>query len=197
MNILFSLISSFLFALSANADNFVVGLSYGVKKIEIGIKSNLIISIITMLGTIISMWLSKIIVGYIPMGFANMIGGIMLILIGGWTIVEPLVKSIRPPVGILKNPDKADRDKSSHIDSKEAVTLAFALSINNIGLGIGASITGLNIFLTGGFTFIFSIIMIVFGYFVGSYYLSTIFNKKATIISGIIIMALGIFEIFV
>lgn len=197
MNILFSLISSFLFALSANADNFVVGLSYGIKKIEIGIKSNLIISIITMLGTIISMSLSKIIVSYIPINFANMIGGIMLILIGGWTIVEPLLKSIKPAVDILKNPEKADRDKSSHIDSKEAITLALALSVNNIGLGIGASITGLSIFLTGAFTFIFSIIMLLLGYFVGSYYLSTIFNKKATIISGIIIMGLGIFEIFV
>src|SRR5699024_2669375 len=176
--------------------NFVVGLSYGIKKIEIGFISNLIISIITMVGTIISMSLSKILVNLIPNNVANLIGGIILILIGSWTVIKPLLKNVQS-VGILDNPEQVDKDNSSHIDSKEALILALALSINNIGLGIGASITGLSIVLTSVFTFIFSLIMLVLGYFFGSYYLSNLFSKRATIISGLIIIALGVFEIFV
>ena len=189
-------LSSLLFALSANADNFVVGLSYGICKIKIGLASSLLVSLITMAGTIFSMSLSRILVNYIPGNSANLIGGIMLMLIGGWTIVESLLKRVQT-VEILKNPEKADKDNSSHIDAKESIILALALSINNIGLGIGASITGLNILLTSALTFIFSIIMLVVGCFLGSFYLSKLFSKRATIISGLIIIALGIYEIFV
>lgn len=191
-----SVISSLLFALSCNADNFIVGISYGLKEIKIGWISNLIISLITMIGTILSMTLSKIVVNYIPTNIANIIGGIMLILLGIWTIIKPLLNNIQP-IKILEKPESADKDKSLHIDSKEAVALALALSINNVGLGIGASITGLNIVLTAAFTFIFSMGLIVAGYIFGSYYLSKLFNKRTTIASGLLIIILGILEILV
>lgn len=191
-----NVLSSLLFATSANADNFVVGLSYGINNIKIGLISNLLISLITMTGTIISMALSRIILEFMPIFLANIIGGAMLILIGIWTITKPLLNNIQSN-SILENPEKADKDESSHIDSKEATTLALALSINNVGLGIGASITGLNIILTATFTFIFSMAMIVIGYFFGSYYLSKFFNKRATIVSGLLIIILGILEILV
>lgn len=190
------ILSSLLFAISANADNFVVGLSYGINKIKIGILSSLVISLITSIGTIISMSFSQVIVRFIPGNLSNLIGSISLIFIGLYTIAEPFLKSIQSD-GILKNPEKADKDNSSNIDLKESLSLAFALSINNIGLGIGASITGLNIFLTSLFTFIFSLLMLLTGYFLGSYYLSKLFSKRATIVSGLIIIALGVYEIFI
>lgn len=191
-----NMLSSLLFAISANTDNFVVGLSYGINKIKIGLTSNLLISLITMTGTFLSMSLSKVIVNFIPTSVANIIGGVMLILIGIWTIVKPSLNNIQS-VNILENPEKADKDKSLHIDPKESITLALALTINNIGLGIGASITGLNILFTTILTFIFSIIMLIFGYFFGSYYLSKLFSKRAIIISGLLIISLGVFEIFI
>lgn len=191
-----NILSSFLFAISANTDNFVVGLSYGIKKIKINLVSNILISLITLTGTVLSMSFSKMIVILIPTNLSNIIGSTMLILIGAWTIIKPLFKNIHSD-SILENPEKADKDKSSNIDAKESVTLALALTLNNIGLGIGASITGLNILITSIFTFVFSLLMIIAGYFLGSYYLSKKFTKKATLISGLIIISLGIFEIFI
>jgi|SRR5690554_6015729 len=191
-----NILSSFLFAISANTDNFVVGLSYGIKKIKINLVSNILISLITLTGTVLSMSFSKMIVILIPTNLSNIIGSTMLILIGAWTIIKPLFKNIHSD-SILENLEKADKDKSSNIDAKESVTLALALTLNNIGLGIGASITGLNILITSIFTFVFSLLMIIAGYFLGSYYLSKKFTKKATLISGLIIISLGIFEIFI
>jgi len=190
------ILSSLLFAVSANIDNFVVGLSYGTKKIKINLSSNFLVSLISLAGTILSMALSKIVVKLIPVNLSNLLGSAMLILIGCWTIVKPLFKGLKSD-GILDNPEKADKDNSLSIDAKESVTLAFALTINNVGLGIGASITGLNIVLTSLLTFIFSLIMIKAGYFLGSYFFSKLFSKKATIISGLIIIALGITEMFI
>lgn len=190
------ILSSLLFAISANADNFVVGLSYGIKKVKIGLASNFLIALVSLLGTVISMSISKIIVNFIPENISNLIGSIMLILIGGWTIVKSLLKSADSD-SILENPKKIDKDNSSNIDIKESVVLALALTVNNSGLGIGAAATGLNIITTSLLTFVFSLLMITVGYFLGSQCLSKIFSKRATIISGAIIIALGIFEIFV
>ena len=189
------ILSSLVFAISANTDNFVVGVSYGIKKIKIGLVSNLLIALISLLGTILSMSVGKIIFNFLPGNTSNLIGSIILIIIGGWTIVKPLLKSISD--GVLENPEKVDIDNSSNIDAKESIILAFALTINNVGLGIGASITGLNIVITSSLTFVFSLLMIIVGYALGSYYLSKVFSKNATIISGLIIIALGIYEMFI
>ncbi len=188
-----NILSSLLYAISANTDNFVVGLSYGIKKIKVGHVSNLLISFITMIGTILSMLLSKGIVKLLPINGSNVVGSTILILIGVWTIVKPLIKGVDSDC-ILDNPEKADKDNSSTIDVKESIILALALSINNVGLGIGASITGLNILLTSILTFVLSFLMITFGCYLGSYYFSKLFSKRATIVSGVIIITLGIFE---
>lgn len=190
------LLSSLLFALSANTDNFVVGLSYGIKRIKIKIISNFLIATISLFGTIVSMLMGRIIINLIPRSISNSLGSIILIIIGSWTIIKTLIEKSSNG-GLLDNPEKADLDMSASIDAKESIALAFALTINNLGLGIGASITGLNIIITSLFTFIFSILTIIIGYSLGSNFLSNIFSKKATIVSGLIIIILGIYEILI
>ena len=190
------ILSSLLFAISANTDNFVVGLTYGIKRIKIGWLSNLLIALISLLGTVISMCAGKLIFNFIPEIASNFIGGIILILIGAWSVFN-LFFSKKTSDGILENPENADKDNSLNIDVKESVILALALTINNIGLGVGASITGLNIVLTSNFTFFLSLVMIEIGYVLGSRFFSKLFCKKATLISGLIIIALGVYEMLI
>ena len=95
----------------------------------------------------------------------------------------------------MDNLENADKDNSQDIDSKEAVTLALALSINNIGLGIGASITGLNILMTSIFTFLLSLLMIRIGYHLGQNYFSKMVGKRTEIVSNLMIIILGAVEI--
>jgi putative Mn2+ efflux pump MntP len=185
-----------LFALSANADNFAVGLCYGIRRIKVGFKSNLIIALITFSGTILSMTAGKLIFGLISPDISRFIGSGILILLGIWTLLKSLFKN-RQSYGILEYPEKADKDNSQHIDIKEAVPLALALTVNNIGIGIGASAAGLDIFFTSAATFFFSMLTIMAGYLTGLKYFSKILNKKAAVISAFIIIFLGIFEIFI
>lgn len=121
------ILSPLLFAISANTDNFVVGLSYGIKKIKIGLVSNLLIALISLVGTILSMSVGKIIFDFVPENASNLIGSIILILIGSWTIVKPLFKKIRSD-DVLENPEKVDKDNSSSIDAKESVTSCFRIN---------------------------------------------------------------------
>lgn len=203
------ILSSIIFAFTANIDNFTVGISYGLKKIKIDIYSNLIIGLITGVGTFFSMSLGLVFKNYIGGSISTVIGGIILITIGLYFIwdghpkknkAREIVKSdndnFTSYFKLLESPEKADKDKSGHIDKKEAIALALALSLNNIGLGIGASISGLNILIVTIFTFIFSLLTITFGYIFGDSYLSKILGKYASMVSGLIIIILGLYEIY-
>lgn len=203
------ILASIVFAFIANIDNFTVGIAYGIKRIKIDIYSNLMIALITGIGTFFSMSIGLIISKNIGVFSSSIIGGVILVSIGIYFIWDSIPKKnnrvkdtsteedYNNYFQLLESPEKADVDKSGHIDIKEAITLALALSLNNLGLGIGASISGLNIFIITIFTFIFSIITIYIGYILGDSYLSKILGKYATMVSGIVIIILGIYEIFI
>lgn len=197
------ILSILLFALTSNIDNFTVGLAYGIKKIKVSISSNILIAFISALGTFISMSAGLIISKFIPMDISNILGAGIIVLIGLWFIKDFFTKknskvsTDNQLISVLNNPYEADTDNSGYIDIKESITLAFALTINNLGLGIGASITGLNIMYTTLVTFIFSILTISLGSLLGNSYLSKMFGKYAPLISGIIMVLLGVYEMFV
>ena len=96
---------------------------------------------------------------------------------------------------ILINNKTADTDGSGNIEAKEAISLALALSINNFALGLGASMSGISIPLTTIFTFIFSILILILGLKIGNSFLSKIFGKYSSLISAIIIISMGIFQL--
>lgn len=201
-------LSVILFALSANIDSLAVGTAYGMKKIKISALSNFIIALISVAGTVIAMLIGLALSKFIPVYIANIIGNLILIAIGLWFLKDYIMKNIRHkekpeaegPLNlcaeILDNPEKADADSSGEIDLRETVILTLALTINNFGLGIGASIAGFNIAATAVFTFIFSLVFIRLGYKLGKGVLSNIIGKYTDLVSGIVIIALGIIEMF-
>ncbi|QSZ26418.1 sporulation membrane protein YtaF [Aceticella autotrophica] len=197
-----------LYSISANIDNFVVGIAYGIKKIKIGFYSNLLIAVVSTTGTYLSLLIGKIIGKLIFLNITNLIGSIMLILIGLWFILDFFLKKnqkipsekcdndIKNYKELLDKPEKADLDNSGYITIKESIPLAFALTINNIGLGVAAGLAGLNILITTCLTFFFSILSIILGYLIGNCCLSKIFGYYAPLASGIIIVILGLIESF-
>lgn len=82
------LISIFLLAIASNVDNLAIGIAYGVKKIKIGKLSNLVISLVTGIGTYISISVGKTISNYLAGSLSNLIGSFVLIAIGLWVIWE-------------------------------------------------------------------------------------------------------------
>lgn len=201
-----SFLSIIIFVIAASLDILVVSFAYGLKNIKINFSSTLVIAFISALGTLISMILGKLFLGVIPLKLGDIIGGLVLLGIGLYSIYSYFKekKALPPhdsdnnssPIFILENPEVADKDKSGNIDFKESLALAIALSINNFGLGIGASISGLNISFTTITTFFVSLIFISFGFYLSK----KIKNKKiadnSNLISGVIIILLSLFIIF-
>lgn len=203
--------SALLLAISANLDTFAVAISYGLKKVKLSFSSIVLIAFITSVGTFLSMYLGVIITDYISIQVANLIGSIMLICMGIWFVVGHFrEKSVSQSYcdccdkkstyceicKILDDPIKADKDNSGNIDFKECLTLSLALSLNNVGLGVAASIAGINIYLNTTFTFIVTFLGFWIGGAIGRSYFSKLCGQYSGIVSGILIIAIGVSQIF-
>ena len=198
------ILSALSFSLSSNLDNVVVGIAYGIKKVKIGIISNLIIAFVTSIGTYLSMLAGAYISKFLPRSFANAFGALIIIILGIYFIIQSITKLIKNTKSkelALKNitdmieyAQKSDLDNSGDINMKEALIVAFGLTFNNLGTGVAASITGVNIQLTVIFTFILSIFTIIFGGAIGNHVLGKILGKYASLFSGVLLIILGIIE---
>ncbi|WP_082191285.1 sporulation membrane protein YtaF [Peribacillus loiseleuriae] len=202
------------FAVSSSIDNLGVGISYGIRKIRVGIGANVLIAVICFLmsitGITFGMWLSQILPGMFPV----IIGALLLVIIGVRIILlatprkkeksqvvqdsNTQSKSIK---GILENPEVADLDQSGAIGWGEAVVLGVALSANALTNGLGAGLLGfspLAISLTAAIgSFISVWIGVKLGYKladvrIGSFTL----GQFGTILSGIIILVLAFTAFF-
>ena len=181
-----SFLSILLFVIAASLDILVVSLAYGLKDIKINFSSTLVIASISALGDII--------------------GGLVLLALGFYSIYSYFKEkkiltshnseNNSSPTFILENPEVADKDKSGNIDFKESLALSLALALNNFGLGIGASISGLNIAFTTISTFIISLIFISLGFYLSKTIKSKNISKNSNLIAGIIIIILSLFIIF-
>ncbi len=237
------LLSSLFLSSASNVDNFAVAIAYGVKKLRIDWLSNLLIALVSALGTILSMSVGTVISRHLPPPVANLLGSGVLIAIGImgiWDTLERERKRTRQKarrnqmsrsmvmagsasqfaeatigeeqasVGgdmvampqlsyetYLENPEQADKDRSGHIDVKEALALAFGLTINNLASGVGAGISNLSIAFTAALTFIFSIASVISGYFLGERLSTRMTGMWAGIISGLMVVGVGIYEYFI
>jgi len=97
---------------------------------------------------------------------------------------------------ILENPNHIDSDKSNHIDMRECLNLSIAIILNNSATFFAASITGVSISFSILFNFIITIVSVYFAHFNSDIFISKWFSKYSNLISGIILITLGIYEIF-
>lgn len=187
-------LSAVLFAFSANMDNLPLGIAYGMRGIHIALSRNLMIAFITSLGTLASMGLGNIITLFVPAKVASAIGSCILITIGLWFIVKPLlVKATEEK----KEEEKEEENAIRIITIKESFVLALALMVNNMGFGIGAKIAGLPTVLTTCCTFVCSLFLLAGGVHLGKRFGNGFLGQKSELISGVIIVFLGIYEFFI
>lgn len=199
------IVSALLFSLSSNFDNIVVGLAFGIKKIHLDAVSNLTVAIITTTGTVIAMLFGRWLSGYIPNRIGNDLGAGIIILLGVYFSIQGIVKLLKEKKSgsyamkstkeMAEEIDASVQDKA-HIRYREIVVVAFGLTFNNLGTGIAASITGVNIGLTAMCTFVISLIALWFGSKLGGRVVGPLLGDYAPAVSGILLVILGLIEMF-
>mgnify|MGYP004510514685 CR=1 FL=1 len=153
-----------LLAVSLSIDALGIGVSYGLRSIKIPLSAKLIVSIVSILFTGCAVLIGNVILMWLPKTAAQLIGCLMLFILGVFIILQALFskkkqKKEKPkkdtifsaplkPFGItiqvIRNPVSCDFDHSAHIDAFEAIYLGAALSIDSFGAGISSAVSGLN-----------------------------------------------------
>lgn len=200
------ILSALLFSLSFNLDNIVIGAAYGIQKIKVGKTANLIIAAVTTAGTYLSMLFGTWLSGFLPESAANQIGAGAVILLGLYFLLQSLFKrtetagpkelALKDVSDMMEYAEESDRNHNGKIDKKEALAVAAGLTLNNLGTGIAASVTRVNLPVTVVATFVLSLFTVLLGEAVGSRALGRLFGKYAPLFSGVLLIALGIFEFF-
>lgn len=192
------LISSLLFGISSSLDALLVGISLGLRKIRILFWQNLLISLITLTGTCLSVTVGKKLAPLLPELLGSYVGSIVLILLGIYYIMKWVLNLIKQRRKVLSNEMIQTSHTEEHPSLKiiEVLLLSFTLSINNMGMGLAASMTGLPLLPAAIVTVLCSILFLFLGNRLGKTHLLLFLRHQADPISGILLIGLGIFQFF-
>jgi putative sporulation protein YtaF len=188
----------------------IIGLAYGARKIRVPFRSNFAIALFSGFATLISSFFGNLLSNYIPSNLGNIIGGSIVGIIGFYTLGSCLLKKIKSYQfhegshlfidnikAVMDNPSIADRDYSGDISLKESVLLGIALAVNCLGTGFGAGMTGVNTLVLTSAVIFFSLATISLGAVIGRKYAAKYLGEKATIIGGVLLIAVGVYQILI
>lgn len=182
-----------LVGMAANLDNLGIGLAYGVKKMKIPFTSNMTIAIVSMIVTYLSVLLGGVLIEFISQHKANVVGSILLCGIGLYTIFSNKFACAKSE----ENLERIDKDQNNIISIKEAFVLGLILSLNCIAGGIGIGANGISAIFTVISIGFFSILTFAIGGHFGLILSKTFIGKNSTLLSGMILIGIGIFELFI
>lgn len=192
-------------AVAANLDNAGVGIAYGVRKIHISPLANLLVAIISGIATLVSGWAGRFLSHYIHPDIAIFIGAIVMFAVGLWVMSEPIrerrkrerARQAGNVIGrILDDPATADFDHSKTISLLEASVLGVALAMNAFAGGFDAGVTHLDVWETTLFVTVFSYLLLGLTAFLGRRYAARALGDKATVIAGLLLIAIGVHQIW-
>ncbi len=204
----------FLVALATSIDAFVIGTSYGMRKISMRKGVIFQISSISTLVIGASMLMGRGILYFMPGVLAKLISSTIIFLLGALFFVQALIKYKFPSdrqerrfigsirigflgiiIEILRQPEKADFDRSKTIDAGEALFLGAAISLDGGAVGFASSISGISIPMTLVLCFILNSLCIIAGLNLGSMYSRHNIREKVMFLPGIILMIFGILKL--
>ncbi|WP_200759731.1 manganese efflux pump [Effusibacillus dendaii] len=198
-------LSIVLIGLASNLDNLGIGVSFGMRTTKIPFISNLIIAIISMIATSLSLLLGEYFSGFVSSMVANFVGGILIVMVGVWSIWSDIHKSRAgtaspeegPIIHIIRKPSDADINQDHVISCKESVTLGLALGLNCMTSGFGAGISGVSPVWATISVGLFSLLTIALGVRMGDRIAHTWFGRYSNLCAGLLLIGIGFYEIAV
>ncbi|MEI5905497.1 sporulation membrane protein YtaF [Bacillus spongiae] len=201
-------ISLLLLAFAVSLDSFSTGLTYGLRKMGMPLKSILIISFCSAGSLLAAMSLGQMLQNILSADWASRIGGLILVMLGLWvlyqffqpekqveqdgTILNVEIKSLGVVVQILKRPLSADIDRSGTITGIEALLLGVALSLDAFGAGIGAALLGFSPFFLAVCVVLMSFAFLSSGLKLGQLFSHLQWVQRVSFLPGIILIFIGI-----
>ncbi|MFB4162989.1 sporulation membrane protein YtaF [Alteribacillus sp. JSM 102045] len=211
------LISLSLLAFAVSVDSFGAGLAYGLRGLELPVKSLLFIGFCSGFSVLIGGSAATLLSKYVPSAITEAMGGGILILIGIWALSQVIKDNKSSPiegdypslskedkkkkgmlsqvVSIIKRPDEADMDRSGSISTREAAFLGAALSLDAFGAGIGASLLGLSPFILAGAVAFMCAVFLTIGMKGGKKLAAFEIVQKLSFLPGVLLICLGLWNL--
>ena len=212
------LFSAILLAVSLSMDALGIGISYGLRKVQVATLPKVIISLISLIFTALAIGIGNVIALILPEQLAKLIGSAMLVILGVVVIIQALggnstsenkkkptpktwswtIKSLGVTIKITRAPIANDIDKAPAINVKESLYLGVALSIDSFGAGISSAVAGVNNILVPALVGICQFIFLSLGLYCGSK-LTTIQKINSNffmLLSGAILIVLACVRCF-
>ena len=195
------LVPSLLFGVSASLDALLVGVSYGVRGVRIRLWQNLFISLVTLSGTCLSISFGSILIPLVPPLISSYAGSLILLILGIYYILKWLLASSQQ-----QKPDHLLDQKQSALKTveqpcgclsiAEVLFLSLSLSVNNLGIGLSASLTGLTLVPAAVATCLCSVLFLLAGNLLGQSRLLRLIGDLANPISGLLLIGLSLIQLF-
>ncbi len=198
-------------AITLSIDALGIGISYGVRGINIPLFSKFIISIQTFLIITISLFLGNVVFSFFPTTIRNYTGVIILIALGIFMIIEAYlpkkektetvrtfsIKQAGITIKIIKSPPVCDFNKSNKIEPFEALYLGLALSIDSFGVSFGSGAFGVFSIFLPLFAVFFQILFLSIGISSGRKIsnISKLSENTWITVSGCILIFMGILKL--
>src|SRR5690625_464202 len=193
--------------IAVSLDGFGVGVTYGIRKIQVPFTALFIIMLYSGLVVLLSMTIGSMLSAFISPHLAKIFGGSILISLGIFSlynIIRSKDNALDPNEDkrgnvfktVLTNPDQADLDKSGVISTHEALLLGLALALDAFGAGLGASIIGYSPLLTTLLISCMSGFFLFSGIKVGLFLSKSKQLQQMTFIPPLLLIVLGIYNIF-
>ncbi|ACB85461.1 sporulation membrane protein YtaF [Natranaerobius thermophilus] len=197
-------------SLAVSLDGLAAGFAYGLKNIKIPLSSLLLLSVTSAISIAISMFFGRIVADLISPGIAEIMGGVILVVLGFWFIIQNLAitskayhqeendQADRKNIieNVMDDPIKADLDSSGVISLKEAIILGIALAMDAFSAGFAASLMGFHSIITPFFVGLCKFIFVPMGVNFGFNLFSKVDRSKVAFLPGIILIMLGLLNFF-
>ena len=193
-----SVLPSLLFGFSASLDALLVGIALGLRKVPLSARHNLLISTITLMGTVLSIGLGNLLLPLFPLGLGTRIGSAVLILFGLYSMGKWLLSKWRCNV-VSDSCLCQEKEKFAgqrELSLLQTLVLGGALSLNNIGIGFSASITGLPFLPASVSTFFCSCGLLTLGSRLGRSALLQRTGEYTDLLSGLLLILLGLCQLY-
>ncbi|KMJ57004.1 membrane protein [Bacillus sp. LL01] len=208
-------ISLILLAFAVSLDSFSVGLTYGLRKMHMPLRSISIIACCSAVSLLLAMLVGTILMNFLSPAFAETIGGSILILLGIWVLYQFFrastaddttsfvderilfnleIKSLGVVINILRKPTEADFDRSGSITGLEAFFLGIALSLDAFGAGIGAALLGYSPGLMAVSVAVMSSLFVITGIKLGRVFSTVSWINKFSFLPGVLLIVIGIIK---
>ena len=214
------LLNCIILAISSSIDSLGIGITYGIKNTKISVGATSILFFISFIISIISIYFGNLLKYIFPDFLIHYLGSFLLILMGLFMCFQSVkvskqeneikddkhlkiadtekiysffIKCLGITIKIIKNPNSSDLDKSNVIDSKEALFLGLALSLDSFCIGIGFSMLNTFSIIFPLLTSCFQLFFLSLGNYCGKklYSFSKLPDNIWSTISGMLLIIIG------